>query len=968
MICLENALYPRTVNVSRALHQAEQALAETNDERALEALLSAWRELPHPRIADLVDRVSARITEARGAIEGKSVATRSKTWAAIAKKKDPADLGRLLATPWPGTWKGAIVVRDALTTFGPDPRLAMAFTALIMEGAYDSLGGTLLTISLIQQIGKHRDARTLPLLKSEAEHVRERFWRERVRPAIANVVKTLEALAPPQLEAAVEEALGNVERHFARAVADEATAVRGEADFLRAIYERPDDDGLRSVYADWLTERGDPRGELITLQLARARGEETPATRKREAALLKKHGDAWIAPFTEDLVPKKAMRVFERGFLSQVVLGWNSREGEIPRKLSEPGWATVERVVLSTGLSFDKLVTTIMTLPSMRSVRAVVGVDEANLVEMIDAGGAERFEEIVVSGTWAGRPDEIEDNDALRRRLASGEGLPHLRRLGIERDIDDLGALLDGELARRLEEVTVYDAKCDLGALSRLVDARRLTNVRRVRVASESSPDRDEATYVTTLERDESGRWSRVSVRPIGAMTASSSHDLVRALESLPPKSLTELRVDLDGRPWKTSAEPLANLKHVVSLHELVTVDIPWEHAIASPRATPTSAIGATLVLNVAEDRFPPERFSELWPILIEPVIGLSFDSVDVNGEHTPLDPKKPAAFVVKQLAKKRTLEVNVYKGGVGDSEVRIRRDTVQIRSPLDVATTASVDAYLSWADRLIAAAGDRARGYCPFMLPKSEDGREIRVPAFGLRDIQPFSRRFEWMWTFGGHPFLSLDDLEALIAQKHPFLRTVRFRTELAIVMSSSPHELPDFGACRAFELDATALGWRAFAERHGFVPRDLLSQSLGRLLHEAGFEEIDLTKNAPTDAERAFSVQRGKGWRPTSLDQAMGFLYWLRRNEQGTQVCALRSPGPLGSPTASTLMVMASPNGDVDPYEVSSFEKRRRLPDERISDELKELSFETRRDANKTVAALSRYFEEDVIPWFDA
>lgn len=33
-----------------------------------------------------------------------------------------------------------------------------------------------------------------------------------------------------------------------------------DADFLRAIIDDPDDDGPRLIYADWLEERGDPRG------------------------------------------------------------------------------------------------------------------------------------------------------------------------------------------------------------------------------------------------------------------------------------------------------------------------------------------------------------------------------------------------------------------------------------------------------------------------------------------------------------------------------------------------------------------------------------------------------------------------------------------------------------------------------------------------------------------------------------
>ena len=39
-----------------------------------------------------------------------------------------------------------------------------------------------------------------------------------------------------------------------------------DAGFLRAIRERPDDGAARLVYADWLEERGDPRGEYLRLE------------------------------------------------------------------------------------------------------------------------------------------------------------------------------------------------------------------------------------------------------------------------------------------------------------------------------------------------------------------------------------------------------------------------------------------------------------------------------------------------------------------------------------------------------------------------------------------------------------------------------------------------------------------------------------------------------------------------------
>jgi uncharacterized protein (TIGR02996 family) len=45
------------------------------------------------------------------------------------------------------------------------------------------------------------------------------------------------------------------------------TRVDDEAGFLRAIADDPEDDAPRLVYADWLDERDDPRGEFIRVQL-----------------------------------------------------------------------------------------------------------------------------------------------------------------------------------------------------------------------------------------------------------------------------------------------------------------------------------------------------------------------------------------------------------------------------------------------------------------------------------------------------------------------------------------------------------------------------------------------------------------------------------------------------------------------------------------------------------------------------
>lgn len=84
---------------------------------------------------------------------------------------------------------------------------------------------------------------------------------------------------------------------------------------LGLILAKPEDDGLRAVYADWLLERRRPRGEFISLQLNRAKAKAPQ--KKREAQLLASHRAALLGPF--DGVVGAAGIKFERGFLVEAV-------------------------------------------------------------------------------------------------------------------------------------------------------------------------------------------------------------------------------------------------------------------------------------------------------------------------------------------------------------------------------------------------------------------------------------------------------------------------------------------------------------------------------------------------------------------------------------------------------------------------------------------------------------------------
>ena len=133
----------------------------------------------------------------------------------------------------------------------------------------------------------------------------------------------------------------------AAASLDTVEAPRKTADdFLREIWQTPDDDSLREVFADWLIERDDPRGEFIQLQLVRqGRGLDREGTR-RERELLTQHARSWMGTL-EPAVHATKFR-FERGFLASCTIVWQRLAGS-PALMADPAWATVRDFHLANG-------------------------------------------------------------------------------------------------------------------------------------------------------------------------------------------------------------------------------------------------------------------------------------------------------------------------------------------------------------------------------------------------------------------------------------------------------------------------------------------------------------------------------------------------------------------------------------------------------------------------------------------
>ncbi len=350
------------------LERAADAIDRT-PELALGELLAAWRACRDERIAGVIDEVSARIQRPRPA--GKRVTEKQKLWLALADAGDPADVGVLLATLTDLRKAEPLSERIARLAQRPaDPRIAAAFVKLAVHPPIPGSTGIpplreALTAAIA--IGDPRSAPEFARVLEGTDAVGAGMSRWYIEHSGTSFLDELRAAIATPIDAAAAAVLDRIRAHLAEA--RPARAVRGGADELfAAVYARPDDDQPRAVLADYLQECGDPRGEFIALQLARARG--GPRT-KREGELLRASGRDWLGAI-EPLVLKSKL-AFERGFVARCAVR-NDAAAVLDQLGRRPEWATVTDVDVSAIGYYSR--TFVAQMPALRALR---GTEVAHL-------------------------------------------------------------------------------------------------------------------------------------------------------------------------------------------------------------------------------------------------------------------------------------------------------------------------------------------------------------------------------------------------------------------------------------------------------------------------------------------------------------------------------------------------------------------------------------------------------------
>ena len=529
-----------TTSPHAGMRTAEQAIERGDDDAALAALLDAWRADRSPAIAELVESVSKRFEARSATITGAKRDAIHVAWLAAAKRRRPADLPQLVATITEtlGRSTHALERVKALATWPADPRTAAGIIRQLEHPPFYTSSTKPFWSALIRLVVDHGDPRAIEMLDGLSGSFRRILvstytdlrpittWFERQVAAARDALAARYPDGLPKPDAATAAACTRIAAMLARAT-DRDDRLMAE------ILANPADDQPRVIYADYLQERDDPRGELIALQLSGADPD-------RVAALIAKHGRVWHGPLAS-VVDTSETR-FERGFPSAMALHNDATPHALAGVTGEPTWATVRQ--LHVGYR-DSLPAALIRHPIMRSLEHLGGLQALAAIELFT------WKQIPFRSLQLDRADDAHDDAVLAKLAHAKPALAALRVLEIEGSWQrpaDYAWLWSSWLPAQLERLAVPSGferaaawYVELDHYAPKLPALEIVDARRSRSS-------------ITFSRDPAGRLSIASAALRGKTTCT---DLSKALALLPSDAIARLDVTTERAPQKPARAAL---------------------------------------------------------------------------------------------------------------------------------------------------------------------------------------------------------------------------------------------------------------------------------------------------------------------------------------------------------------------------------------------------------------------------
>jgi uncharacterized protein (TIGR02996 family) len=457
----------------QVLAAAAQSLLQGDEEAALELLVGCWGDWRAAELAEVIEQLTERLSSKVPPVSGVGSLSERQAGLAAAAQRRSAMLPRLFAALPNGYGRNAPEWLAALSKWPPSPVIASQLARWLEHPPFRTKARGRCFPPMLEVLEVQRDPRTLPVLRRLAAKERRLdtigklglgSWK-----VLQGLVQRAAEWAPAPTPTALEQAL--IDRLRERLIPPKAPppSVTLEA-LYAAVYEQPDDDTARLILADVLQEAGDPRGELIALQLGRAAAGGKPS--KRERQLLGAWLPDWLGPLEPALM--KAGIVFERGFLA--ACAYNGVP--LPQLSSWPQWTTVTHLDVAHSTVWAQGTAGLLLSPGLKSLRHLAGVGNPLDVRAIA--------ETTRALDWESLSLKLWSLEADGRRLLANAPLPSLTRLGLlgvspapltGLDEGALARIFEGPLGRTLHHVALAMRPPLFGMLIDFAGTQRLTSL-----------------------------------------------------------------------------------------------------------------------------------------------------------------------------------------------------------------------------------------------------------------------------------------------------------------------------------------------------------------------------------------------------------------------------------------------------------------------------------------------------------